>query len=171
MAAICHPVDWFGLNHYSPIYCKADPDALLGFSSANAPAHLGRTGIGWPICPDAFRETLIAIAGRYRLPIYVLENGYGGPEQADASGHIKDLPRIEYLNSYTQAMRAAIAAGADVRGYFVWSLLDNFEWAEGYVQRFGLIHVDYASQRRTAKASAGWYAQTIAASRQESASE
>jgi beta-glucosidase len=170
MAAICCPVDWFGLNHYSPIYCKADPGALLGFSFADAPAHLGRTGIGWPICPDAFRETLLVVSRRYRLPIYVLENGYGGPERADASGQVKDLARIEYLNAYTEAMKAAIGVGADVRGYFVWSLLDNFEWAEGYVQRFGLIYVDSESQRRTPKASAGWYAQMIAASRQAIAS-
>jgi beta-glucosidase len=171
MTAICRAVDWFGLNHYSPIYCKADPNTLLGFSFSDAPAHLGRTGIGWPIHPDAFRETLHAIAGRYRLPIYVLENGYGGPEQADASGQITDRPRIDYLTAYTHAMMAAVAAGVDVRGYFIWSLLDNFEWAEGYAQRFGLIHVDYASQRRTPKASAAWYAQIIAASRQASARE
>jgi len=170
MAAICCPVDWFGLNHYSPIYCKADSGALLGFSFAEAPVHLSRTGIGWPICPDAFRETLLAISRRYRLPIYVLENGYGGPEHADASGQVEDLARIDYLNAYTQAMKAAIGLGADVRGYFVWSLMDNFEWAEGYAQRFGLIHVDYESQRRTPKASAGWYAQLIAASRQALAS-
>jgi beta-glucosidase len=170
MAAICHSVDWFGLNHYSPIYCKADAGALLGFSFVNAPAHLDRTGIGWPIYPDAFRDALVTVADRYRLPIYVLENGYGGPEQPDASGQIKDLARIEYLQAYTQAMKAAIDTGADVRGYFVWSLLDNFEWAEGYLQRFGLIHVDYASQRRTRKASADWYAQMIATSRQASAS-
>ena len=170
MAAICRQVDWFGLNHYAPIYCKADPGALLGFSFADAPAHLGRTGIGWPICPDAFRETLLAISGHYRLPIYVLENGYGGPEHADANGQVEDIARIDYLNGYTQAMKEAIGVGADVRGYFVWSLLDNFEWAEGYAQRFGLIHVDYESQRRTPKASAGWYAQLIAASRQALAS-
>jgi beta-glucosidase len=170
MAAICRPVDWFGLNHYSPLYCKADAGGLMGFSFAEAPAHLDRTGIGWPIYPDGFRETLITVADRYRLPIYVLENGYGGPEQPDASGQIKDLARIEYLRAYTEAMKAAIGVGADVRGYFVWSLVDNFEWAEGYRQRFGLIHVDYASQRRTPKASAGWYAQMIATSRQASAS-
>jgi beta-glucosidase len=167
MAAICRRVDWFGLNHYSPIYCKADPNAQLGFSFSDAPTHFGRTGIGWPIHPDAFRESLMAIAGRYRLPIYVLENGYGGPEQANASGQFTDLPRIEYLSAYTQAMRVAIAAGVDVRGYFVWSLLDNFEWAEGYLQRFGLVHVDYLSQQRTPKASAGWYAKMIAASRHD----
>jgi beta-glucosidase len=170
IAAICRSIDWFGLNHYSPIYCKADAGAHLGFSFSNAPAHLDRTGIGWPIYPDGFRETLTKVADRYRLPIYVLENGYGGPEQPDASGEIKDLARIEYLQAYTQAMKAAIGAGADVRGYFAWSLLDNFEWAEGYLQRFGLIHVDYASQRRTPKASAGWYAQMIATFRQASAS-
>jgi beta-glucosidase len=170
IAAICRSIDWFGLNHYSPIYCKADASAHLGFSFSNAPAHLDRTGIGWPIYPDGFRETLTKVADRYRLPIYVLENGYGGPEQPDASGEIKDLARIEYLQAYTQAMKAAIGAGADVRGYFAWSLLDNFEWAEGYLQRFGLIHVDYASQRRTPKASAGWYAQMIATFRQASAS-
>jgi beta-glucosidase len=166
MGRICRPVDWFGLNHYSPNYCKADPDALLGFSFAEAPAHLERTGIGWPINPDAFRDTLIDINRRYRLPIYVLENGFGGPEQPDPDGEIRDLARIRYLSAYTQALQQAVAAGADVRGYFVWSLMDNFEWAYGYEQRFGLVRVDYETQRRTPKASAGWYAQTIAASRQ-----
>ena len=166
MARICRPVDWFGLNHYSPIYCKANPHTPLGFSYAEAPPQLERTGIGWPIDPDAFRDTLIDVARRYRLPIYVLENGFGGPEQPDAHGEIRDQARIRYLSAYIQAMQQAVAAGADVRGYFVWSLMDNFEWAYGYAQRFGLVYVDYDTQRRTPKASARWYAQTIEQSRQ-----
>lgn len=166
MARICRPVDWFGLNHYSPNYCKADPDTPQGFSYAEAPPQLERTGIGWPVDPDAFRATLIDVDRRYRLPIYVLENGFGGPEQPDADGEIRDQARIRYLSAYIQAMQQAVAAGADVRGYFVWSLMDNFEWAHGYAQRFGLAYVDYSTQRRTPKASARWYAQSIAQSRQ-----
>jgi beta-glucosidase len=102
---------------------------------------------------------------RFRLPIYVLENGTAADDKFDARGNINDTSRISYLQAYTDAMQEAIAAGADVRGYFVWSLLDNFEWASGYSQRFGLVYVDYATQRRIPKASAQWYADLIGAVR------
>jgi beta-glucosidase len=109
---------------------------------------------------------LLDIHARFRLPIYVLENGTAADDKLDASGNIEDSSRIAYLQAYTEAMQEAMAAGADVRGYFVWSLLDNFEWASGYSQRFGLVHVDYATQRRIPKASARWYSKLIAAGRQ-----
>jgi beta-glucosidase len=165
LARICRRVDWFGLNHYSPNYAKADPTAPLGFAFGDAPEEIGRTGTGWPIHPDAFRQSLLEINNVYRLPIYVLENGYGAADVVDEAGEVHDQPRIDYLAAYTAVMRAAITAGADVRGYFVWSLLDNFEWGSGYTQRFGLVYVDYQSQRRIPKASARWYADLIAAMR------
>jgi beta-glucosidase len=165
LARIQRPVDWFGLNHYSPLYIKDHPGTPMGCGFAAPPKHLPRTSIGWPIEPDAFRETLITVGARYRLPIYVLENGTAAEDHPTPGGEVIDEDRIAYLRLYTEAMRAAVAAGADVRGYFVWSLLDNFEWTAGYSQRFGLVHVDFATLRRTPKASARWYADLIRASR------
>ena len=95
------------------------------------------------------------------MPIYVLENGAGAVEKPDAAGEINDHERIDYLAQYTAALRDAVVLGADVRGYFVWSLLDNFEWGAGYANRFGLVYVDYPTQRRIPKASARWYAALI----------
>jgi beta-glucosidase len=161
LARIARPVDWFGLNHYSPIYARADPAAVLGFTFGDAPPELKRTGIGWPIHPDAFRDTLVEVHKRYRLPIYVLENGFGAREELDSTGQVHDQARIEYLAAYTAALRAAITAGADVRGYFIWSLLDNFEWASGYGPRFGLVYVDYPTQRRIPKDSFAWYRSVV----------
>ena len=122
------------------------PEAPLGFSFGPAPADLSRTPIQWPIRPEAFRETLLEVSTRYRLPVYVLENGYGGHDTPNAAGDIEDQPRIDFLKAYTDAMLSAIADGADIRGYFVWSLLDNFEWGSGYGVRFGLVYVDYPTQ-------------------------
>jgi beta-glucosidase len=164
MALIARPVDWFGLNHYSPHYIKADSN-LIGATFAAPPPEVPRTPIGWPIVPDAFRDTLLDIHRRFRTPIYVLENGTAADDAPDGAGHVQDAGRIAYLQAYTDAMQDAIAAGADVRGYFVWSLLDNFEWGSGYSQRFGLVYVDFPTQKRIPKASARWYADLIAARR------
>jgi beta-glucosidase len=161
MARICRRIDWFGLNHYSPLYAKADAAAPLGFTMAMGPDELPRTPIGWPILPEGFRDILQATSKRYRLPIYVTENGLGGHDQLDETGAIVDPPRIAYLEQHVEALRQAIAAGADVRGYFVWSLLDNFEWGSGYATRFGLVYMDYPTLRRIPKASFRWYADFI----------
>ena len=161
LAQIQRPVDWFGLNHYSPLYVVADASNPLGAGFGPAPESVPRSGMGWPIEPDAFRETLAEVNRRYGLPIYVLENGAAFSDEIDADGAIPDRRRIDYLDAYTAAMFDAITAGADVRGYFVWSLLDNFEWASGYSQRFGLVYVDYPTQRRIPKASFRWYAKLI----------
>ncbi|NPU09231.1 beta-glucosidase [Bradyrhizobium sp. 83002] len=164
MAQIARPVDWFGLNHYSPHYVR-DGTNLIGASFGPAPETVPRSAIGWPVVPEAFRDTLLDIHQRFHLPIYVLENGTAANDVIDASGHIQDDDRTSYLKAYTAAMEQAIRAGADVRGYFVWSLLDNFEWGAGYSQRFGIVYVDHATQRRIPKASARWYAEMIAARR------
>jgi len=161
LARIQRPVDWLGINHYSPIYARAAPDSPLGFAWADAPSGGPRSPIGWPIDPDAFRETLLDASHRYGLPIYVTENGAGSDEKLDSSGKVLDYERIAYLKLYTEALREAVRKGADVRGYFVWSLLDNFEWGAGYANRFGLVYVDYPTQQRVPKASALWYRQLI----------
>jgi beta-glucosidase len=170
MAQICRPVDWFGLNHYGPIFAKADANAIYGFAWGAAPDDAPKSDIGWPIFPDKFTDILIDLTRRYRLPIYVTENGCGGGtdspgEKPDGHGRIEDGHRQSYLRQYVAAMEAALARGADVRGYFVWSLLDNFEWGSGYSQRFGLVHVDFDTQRRTPKASYRWYADRICEAR------
>jgi beta-glucosidase len=122
------------------------------------------TSIGWPVQPEAFRETLLALHQRYRLPIFVLENGTANADAVDGNGEVVDQSRIDYLKAYTAAMFDAVKAGADVRGYFVWSLLDNFEWGSGYSQRFGITYIDYPTQRRIPKASFHWYQGLIKAS-------
>ncbi|RXH11829.1 beta-glucosidase [Bradyrhizobium guangzhouense] len=165
LAQICRPLDWFGLNHYSPVYVKSRADSMLGYDFGDKPADAALTPIGWPIDPEAFRETLRATHTRYGLPIYVLENGYGNSDEPDRTGAVIDPGRIEFLKAYVNAMNDAAAGGVDVRGYFVWSLLDNFEWDSGYSTRFGLTYVDYASLRRTPKSSFGWYAGLIKAVR------
>jgi len=163
MERIRRPIDWFGVNHYSPIYARSDAAAPLGFAWADAPPTVPHSPIGWQIDPAAFRDVLLEVHRRYGLPIYVMENGAGAAEQPDASGQVIDKERIAFLNAYTDALREAVTAGADIRGYFVWSLLDNFEWGAGYATRFGLVYVDYASQRRIPKESARWYADRIRA--------
>ena len=161
LAHIRRPLDWFGVNHYSPHYVVADPGKPLGIGFGPAPPSVPRSVMGWPVEPEAFRETLLATHHRYGLPIYVLENGTAAPDVVDATGAVADQPRIDYLRAYTSAMFAAINDGAEVRGYFVWSLLDNFEWGAGYAQRFGLVYVDFPTQRRVPKASFRWYAELI----------
>lgn len=155
--------DWLGINHFSPIYARSDPAAPLGFAWADAPPEVRRSPIGWQIDPAAFRDTLLDAHDRYGAPIYVLENGAGAVEKPDVSGQVIDPERIDYLAPYIDAMQEAVARGADVRGYFVWSLLDNFEWGAGYATRFGLVYVDYVTQRRIPKASARWSADLIRA--------
>ncbi len=161
MARICRPIDWFGLNHYSPIYARADATAPIGYAWGNAPVEAPRSGIGWPIYPEAFHDELINVASTYKMPIYVTENGCGGSDMPDSASKVHDQERVDYLRAYTNAMKQAMDEGADVRGYFVWSLLDNFEWGSGYGNRFGLVWVDFATQTRIPKDSAAWYAALI----------
>ena len=162
MSRICRPIDWFGLNHYGPIFARADADTTWGFGWGDSPPGAETHGVGWPVFPEVFRDQLVDLTRRYRIPVYVTENGCGGGGDApDQTGRVDDSHRINYLRVFTGAMRDAMRAGADVRGYFVWSLLDNFEWGNGYSQRFGLVHVDFATQKRRLKQSAYWYAALI----------
>lgn len=162
MARICRPTDWFGINHYNTIYARADATSPWGFAWGEAPPDVPRTDIDWPIAPAAFRDTLIGSWQRYGLPIYVTENGFGSHEVPCCFDEVDDQHRIAYLKRYVAAMAEAISAGADVRGYFIWSLLDNFEWGAGFANRFGIVHVDFKSLKRTPKASSRWYKEHIA---------
>ena len=102
------------------------------------------------------------VHGQARLPLYITENGAAFHDYADPEGQVRDQDRIDYLTGHLGTALAAIADGVDLRGYFTWSLLDNFEWAEGYGRRFGLVYVDFPSQARIPKASAHWYRELIA---------
>ena len=133
-------------------------------SSASIPGY-PQTDFGWPIVPDGLRQVIGQLVERYPgiPPLYITENGCSYGMGPDEHGVVDDQPRIDYLDSHLRAVGDAIADGADVRGYYCWSLMDNFEWAEGYTQRFGLVHVDYDTLVRTPKRSFAWYAEMIAA--------
>ena len=161
LARICRPLDWFGVNHYGPIYARADQTKQLGVAWGDSPPEPPHPSIGWVIHPEAFRDELVLISNRYKLPVYVTENGCGhDPETVAADGKLHDPYRIAYLTAYLDAMAQAIKSGADVRGYFVWSLLDSYEWGSGYGNPFGIIHVD-KDLNRLIKESGHWYAQVI----------
>ncbi|MET7333856.1 GH1 family beta-glucosidase [Nonomuraea sp. NPDC005650] len=149
---IAAPLDALGINYYNPTRIAAPIDEGLPFTDAGVTGY-PTTAFGWPVVPNGLRELLTGLKSRYGSalpPILITENG------CSTDDTLEDGPRIEFLEGHIAAMRRAMAEGVDVRGYFVWSLLDNFEWAEGYHQRFGLVHVDFETQRRTPKASYRW---------------
>ncbi len=161
LASIRQPLDFLGLNHYSPTYVKSDPAAPGGIGLAKPPESAPVTMMGWEIAPKAFAQTLIQEHARYGLPIVVTENGVADRAEVGSDGKVDDHLRIDYLSKYIGAVASAIASGARVDGYFVWSLIDNFEWAEGYEPRFGVVHVDYKTLKRTPKRSFEWMREEI----------
>jgi beta-glucosidase len=155
-------VDFFGLNYYAPAYVADAPQTLFGAWFGAAPPGTRFTSFGWPIDASGLTETLIRLRDEYGNPeTYVTENGACYDDVPAADGTVNDQDRIAYLREHIGAVRAALAAAVNVRGYFVWSLLDNFEWSEGYGRRFGLVQVDFATLRRTPKASFAYLAETI----------
>ncbi|GAA4520587.1 GH1 family beta-glucosidase [Nonomuraea ferruginea] len=155
---IATPLDGIGINYYNPTRIAAPSSEGLPWEDAGISGY-PTTAFGWPVVPDGLRELLVRLKDRYgdRLPpVYVTENGCSQEDVPGPDGVVDDRGRIAFLEQHIEAMRRAGREGADVRGYFVWSLLDNFEWAEGYHQRFGLVHVDFPTQRRTPKASYAW---------------
>ena len=119
---------------------------------------LPRTAMGWEVQPEGLTRLLLRLHDEHPgLPLVVTENGAAYDDVVGADGQVDDPERLAYIDAHLRAVHAAREAGADVGGYFAWSFLDNFEWAEGYAKRFGLVHVDYATQQRTPKASARWY--------------
>ena len=152
-------LDFLGVNYYTRAFCSAEipprkPQGGLGF-----------TDMDWEIYPQGLTDLLLGLQREYRLPpIYITENGMANADRL-VNGHVADAERIDYVRSHLAALAAAMQQGVDVRGYFLWSLLDNFEWNSGYLKRFGIVHVDYETQRRTLKDSANWYRNFINAQR------
>ena len=167
LAVISAPLDALGINYYNPTRLSALPDSPLPFQMQPIPGY-PVTAFGWPVIPAGLTELLTTFKDRYGdllPPIYITENGCSTNDEFAADATIDDQPRIAYLDGHIRAIHDAMIAGVDVRGYFTWSLLDNFEWSEGYHQRFGLVHTDFETQRRTPKASFAWYRDLIAAQR------
>ncbi|MGI5273933.1 GH1 family beta-glucosidase [Nonomuraea sp. CA-218870] len=165
LEVIAAPLDGIGINYYNPTRIAAPSSDGLPFEDAGIPGY-PTTAFGWPIVPDGLRELLVRLKDRYGEalpPVYVTENGCSQEDVPGPDGVVDDRGRIAFLERHVEAMERARREGVDVRGYFVWSLLDNFEWAEGYHQRFGLVHVDFATQRRTPKASYAWFRDFLAA--------
>ncbi|TXS32224.1 beta-glucosidase [Streptomyces sp. ms191] len=168
LAAISTPIDSLGINYYSPAVVAAgtseSPSPWPGAPERVRflPAPGPRTAMDWPVDASGLHELLIRLRDELPgVPLLITENGAAYDDYADPEGAVHDPERVEYLDAHLAAVHRAIADGADVRGYFLWSLLDNFEWAYGYGKRFGIVHVDFASQRRTPKDSARWYAEVI----------
>jgi beta-glucosidase len=128
-----------------------------------------RTTMGWPVVPESFTDLLTDLARRYPAlpPVVITENGSAEPDAVAADGQVHDADRVAYLRDHLAAVSAAIEAGVDVRGYYVWSLLDNFEWAFGYDRRFGIVRVDYDTLERLPKDSYHWYRDMIEHHRKE----
>ena len=163
LETIAAPLDFLGINNYSRTVVRA------GAGGDPVPVrveHAEHTDMGWEIYPDGIREALERVHREYAAPpLYVTENGAAFPDVRGHDGHVRDPERQRFLERYLGAVAGAVAAGVPVRGYFVWSLLDNFEWSFGYWRRFGLVYVDYPTLERAPKESFGWYRDTIAASR------
>ncbi|MAS04514.1 MAG: beta-glucosidase [Ahrensia sp.] len=153
MEAIGAPLDWIGVNYYTRSNVAADPEAAWP-SLKTVPGPLPKTDMGWEIYPDGLHGFLTRLHRDYTsdTPIIVTENGMAWDDHL-VDGRIDDRERIAYFDAHLAAVRGAIADGAPVKGYFGWSLLDNYEWALGYGKRFGMVHVDYDTQKRTPKAS------------------
>lgn len=166
------PLDFYGVNFYNPTRVAA-ASAGSEFAEAGLPfepvdfGDVPVTGFGWPIVPAAFADLLVGLQddyGEQLPPIVITENGASFTDVV-ADGTVHDAERIAFIEAHLRALRHAIELGVDVRGYLVWSLMDNFEWAQGYTQRFGLVHVDFESGERTRKDSFAWFRDTIARDR------
>jgi beta-glucosidase len=165
LALISAPIDFLGVNYYMPQRVRSDP--------ARQPLELGRvnpvaptTAMGWEVDPDGLHELLVRLRRDYGdVPIYITENGAAFDDPPVVNGTLEDPRRVEYLKSHLAALARAVADGVDVRRYFAWSMLDNFEWEHGFAKRFGLVYVDFSTQRRVLKRSGLWYRDFIASAR------
>jgi beta-glucosidase len=161
MEIISAPIDSFGVNIYQGAVVRPSNDHA-GFSEESAPVGGPRSAFDWPITPDALYWGPRFFYERYKKPVFITENGMSGRDWVAEDRMVHDPQRIDFTRRYLRALHRAVADGVDVRGYFHWSIMDNFEWAAGYRERFGLIHVDYQTQVRTPKDSYEWYRNVIA---------
>jgi beta-glucosidase len=163
LETIAQPIDFLGVNFYRPnVVMARDDGSVLGVADVPLDAEL--TAMGWPVVPQALTELLVRVKRDYGdLPLFITENGAAFEDHLNGNGIVEDPRRVAYIQAHLAAIEQAIAQGVDVRGYYVWSLLDNFEWEHGYSKRFGIVYVDYETQRRIPKRSAVWYRDRIAA--------
>ena len=163
-ALIKQPIDFLGVNYYTRSVTAYDPDRWPTCAGAVRQANATYTETGWEVYPDGLADTLEWVTKRYgRIPLYVTENGaafFDPPTAID--GVVDDPNRVHYFREHLRAVHRAMTNGADMRGYFAWSLLDNLEWSLGFAKRFGIVHVDFATQQRTIKKSGHYYAKVIA---------
>ena len=155
MELIHQPIDFMGQNIYNGYYVRAGADGEPEFVK-RAPG-FPKTASEWPVTPDAFYYGIRFLCERYPYPFYITENGMSCHDVVSVDGKVHDPNRISFLDAYIGAMQRARDEGADIRGYFLWSFMDNFEWSEGYSERFGIVYVDYETQKRIPKDSAYWY--------------
>jgi beta-glucosidase len=175
LEAISAPLDFLGANYYSPIFLRAGDPADLRKNEEPArcgvpgvveyrPGWLERTSMGWLVDPSGLHDLLVSLSKEAPgLPVYVTENGCAVDDYVSPEGEVNDTARVRFLHAHLEAAARAIQDGASLAGYFVWSLLDNFEWAWGYSKRFGIVFVDFATQRRIPKASARFYSGVVRA--------
>ncbi|HWN71682.1 MAG TPA: GH1 family beta-glucosidase, partial [Haliangium sp.] len=164
LALIKQPIDFVGVNYYTRNVTRFDERAWLLRAAPVTQKHATYTETVWEVFPQGLTDTLLWVTKRYgKLPIYITENGaaFFDPPVAEG-GRVRDPLRVDYLRKHLTAVHAAMQQGADVRGYMVWSLLDNLEWSLGFTKRFGIVHVDFDTQKRTPKDSARYYASVIA---------
>lgn len=154
--------DFIGVNYYSRGLVRAAPNHPPLNAVRISPTYAPRTSMDWEIYPQGLTDTLLWLKDRYgNPPLYITENGAAFDDPSPCNGEVSDPERVDYLRTHLCAAHAAITQGIDLRGYFAWSLLDNFEWAQGYAKRFGLVQVDSLTQKRTLKTSARFYREVI----------
>lgn len=152
LAIIAQPMDYLGVNYYTRSLVRATKESE--FELLSPADHMTVTSMNWEVYPKGLRDLLLRLNQEYELPpLLITENGMANDDVL-IDGVVDDIERIQYLQDHMNEVAEAIAAGVDIRGFFVWSLMDNFEWAEGYLKRFGIVYVDFATQRRTPKKSA-----------------
>jgi beta-glucosidase len=156
---IAQPLDFIGLNIYVGEFVKAGPDGAA--VPVALPAGYPRTAYDWPVLPETLCWGPRFYYERYGRPVIISENGLSGMDWVAGDGGVHDPQRVDFTRRYLRELKKTVNDGVDVRGYFHWSLIDNFEWAEGYRQRFGLVYVDFATQQRTIKDSGYWYRDVI----------
>jgi beta-glucosidase len=165
LETIGEPLDFLGINYYTPQRMAADP-AALPLGVRGEPPLPPLTTMGWEVDADGLRRLLVRVLRDYGpMPIYITENGASFEDGPPVDGVVADDARVEYLRGHLSALAGAVIEGVDVRRYCVWSLMDNFEWEHGYSKRFGIVHVDYDTQQRTPKRSGLWYRDFIAQAR------
>lgn len=158
-APISQPLDFMGQNIYNGYAIKAGVDGQPEYVSREIGA--AKTAAQWSVTPECLYWGMRFLYERYHLPIYITENGMACHDAISADGRVHDQNRIDFLDAYLGNVARACAEGIDVRGYFLWTFLDNFEWEKGYSERFGIVHVDYTTQKRRVKDSAYWYQKVI----------